>query len=607
MALLLKIDTYRRLGLVNIAQVAWYTFRLKSGWFKKSLTIRPSINGPFFAPLSQEKLNDLSAKYAGATLLNAPQLFGWVNMHLDSPPNWLYSDLSQQSLPNTQQHWSDISDFASGVGDIKGIWEKSRFSWSVFFVQHYIKQQELAFLDSLNQWIQDWSLHNPVNQGANWKCAQEASLRVLHLASCALLLEQQKPSENLLLFITQHLQRIFPTLSYAKAQDNNHGTSEAAALFIGGSWLLQADPHSSDAKKWQAYGRRYLVERVNKLVMPDGSFSQYSATYHRLMLDTLNLVELFRLFLALPVFSKSYINRVQQAATWLRTITDSQTGDAANLGANDGAHILNFANVYYRDFRPTVELAFQLFSQASVFTDAGSTFMLNLFSLKAKPAKLLAPSTKFSDGGFGVLRNVNAWCLLRVPVFNFRPGQADCLHLDLWHQGVNLLRDGGSYSYNTEQKWLNYFSGVEGHNTAQFDHRQPMPKVSRFLFGKWSQYSVFDVQARSMQAKYEDWQGAEHSRQVELTDNQIIIHDVLSGKFTQACLRWRLADLAWQVQNHSLITEKFQLSVSCSESLVSFTLAQGSESRYYGHKTPIPVLEVVVDKGAKITTIISWQ
>ena len=37
--------------------------------------------------------------------------------------------------------------------------------------------------------------------------------------------------------ITLHLVRIAATLPYAIAQDNNHGTSEAAALFIGGAWL----------------------------------------------------------------------------------------------------------------------------------------------------------------------------------------------------------------------------------------------------------------------------------------------------------------------------------------------------------------------------------
>jgi hypothetical protein len=172
---------------------------------------------------------------------------------------------------------------------------------------------------------------------------------------------------------------------------------------------------------------------------------------------------------------------------------------------------------------------------------------------------------------------------------------------------VNILRDAGSYSYNTEQKWLSYFSGVEGHNTVQFDQRQPMPKVSRFLYGKWPKYRFFEVHSQKMKVEYVDWKNAEHSRDVELLDKQLIIKDTLSGQFSQACVRWRLADLAWQVQGQSLLADDMQLSISSSESLISFTLAQGNESRYYGQKTPIPVLEVLVANNIQITTIISWN
>lgn len=47
--------------------------------------------------------------------------------------------------------------------------------------------------------------------------------------------------------------------------------------------------------------------------------------------------------------------------------------------------------------------------------------------------------------------------MLRYPRFRFRPSQADALHLDLWLEGRNLLRDAGTYSYNTESAWLSYF------------------------------------------------------------------------------------------------------------------------------------------------------
>lgn len=607
MSLLLKIDTYRRLGLGNIAHAAWYTLRLKLGWFKKTLLIRPPIDGTFFQPVPENKLEYLSQKYTDFELLNTPQLFGWVDIDIDTLPNWLYSILSGKSLHKNNQHWSDISDFDSGVGDIKGVWEVSRFSWAIFFVQHYIKGQQQAPLDNLNQWIKDWSLHNPANQGPNWKCAQETSLRVLHLAACSLLLEQRKPTESLSRFITEHLRRIFPTLGYAKAQDNNHGTSEAAALFIGGSWLLTVDENSIEAKKWQTYGRRYLSERVNKLIMPDGSFSQYSATYHRLMLDTLSLVELWRRFLSLDQFTGDYLRRVQKATFWLGSITDSVSGDVPNLGANDGAHILNFSNVGYRDFRPTVELASQLFNACSVFNNDGSKFVIQLFNLQGSLSQSSFGTTQFLDGGYATLHSKNVWCLLRVPTFKFRPGQADCLHLDFWCHGENVLTDAGSFSYNTEQKWLDYFSGVEGHNTVQFDARQPMPKVSRFLYGKWLKYSRFEVNSKTIVAEYTDWKKASHKREVELQDNQIIIKDNVSGVFEHACLRWRLADKQWKVQKNALKSDNMMISVVTSEAIDSFNLVQGAESRYYAKKVAIPVLEIKVSKSTQIKTIISWK
>ena len=45
--------------------------------------------------------------------------------------------------------------------------------------------------------------------------------------------------ELLVQIVRQHLARINANIRYAIAQRNNHATSEAAALFIGGNWLLK--------------------------------------------------------------------------------------------------------------------------------------------------------------------------------------------------------------------------------------------------------------------------------------------------------------------------------------------------------------------------------
>jgi hypothetical protein len=601
---LLTFSTYFALGLPNLFRVLYYRIKLKSGFYKIKMPIGESQIGPFYAVPNTPSIFNSRTQTSEDNTFN---LFGWLKISSLQVPNWHQSVLTKAVHQKAKQHWSGISDFDSGVGDIKGIWELSRFSWVLTFGLKYGATKDIIWLQKINQWIQDWSSHNPSNQGANWKCAQEASFRILHMAATSLVINQLKPNAAMALLITSHLKRISPTLSYAKAQDNNHGTSEGAALYVGGTWLLLADPEDLQARKWCDAGRAYLHERVARLIEQDGTFSQYSVTYHRLMMDTLSLVELWRKRLDMPKFSKSYVCSLRAATKWLLIFIDTASGDTPNLGANDGAHILNFSGAPVRDFRPSAELSCQLFLQKTAFSSVESKVIREMFDLYANHQFVWPNTEKLVNGGYGIIRSHSAFCVLNVPNFRFRPSQADMLHLDFWLKGENLLKDAGSFSYNTQPKWLTYFSGVEGHNTVQFDNRQPMPKLSRFLYGKWPKFRVFDVKQQSMQVEYVDWKNAVHARTVELVGNQLIIKDTLSGQFNQACLRWRLADLDWQVQGHSLLTQQIQLSISSSESLTSFTLARGFESRYYGKKTPIPVLEIVVANSTQITTIISWN
>lgn len=610
MTLWIKADAYRRLGLINLFRALWYRLKLKSGHFEKQLPVGDSVTGSFYAPTDFSKAK-IKARREVVKETDDTTLFGWHALSLGQLPDWHRSVLNENSLENNHQHWSLIADFSSGVGDIKGVWEPSRFTWILNLVANYLSTQDIKDLETLNNWVTDWSEQNPVNSGANWKCAQEASFRVMHLAAGALLLEQRTPSNPMAKIVKQHLQRIAPTLGYAKAQDNNHGTSEAAAMFVGASWLLQIEPEDTELQFWYRMGREYLAERMLRLVMSDGSFSQYSVTYHRVMLDTYSLAELWRRYLALPAFPKSVIERAAKAARWLYLLTEPESGDAPNLGTNDGAHILNYLDVEYRDFRPTVELASMLFADRTAYSGSLHQGLCHLFSLPTHQRMLSKPKVKaFRRGGYGLLFSEHAWCCLRVPTFQFRPAQADNLHLDLWVKGQNVLRDGGSYSYNTEQKWLDYFNQGEGHNTVQFDNRQSMPKVSRFLFGQWPQYSQFSVSVegkeRHLQAAYTDWKGAVHKRQVILTPSQLTVVDEIDHFSEIACLRWRLSPGDWQVEGNTITLEGIRIEVSANVPIQRLALAKGYESRYYGRKKAVPVLEVDVKQNAQITTTIHW-
>jgi hypothetical protein len=412
--------------------------------------------------------------------------------------------------------------------------------------------------------------------------------------------------------IRNHCKRIAPTMAYAIGQANNHGTSEAAALFIGGTWLSFSDG-DAQARKWASIGRRWLEDRASTLILEDGTFSQYSAVYHRLMLDTYSLVEVWRREHSLPPFSKRLQERLSSASRWLFQLIDEKTGDVPNLGANDGAQILQLTDAPFRDFRPSVQLATALFCNRRAFPDvshcAEQLRWLNVIcpELAAEKQK----SESFDQGGFHLLRSGSVFAVLRYPRFRFRPSQADVMHLDLFVDGTNLLRDGGTFSYNPLDASDMYFQGCESHNTVQFDGRSMMPRLSRFLLGAWPKPDTVQmVQASDQQisasASYSDHVGAHHARHVELNDYSLSCVDQLSGRATTAVIRWRLQPGNWQIHENTALYGRWSLAVSANAGDFKMFMTEGLESRHYLEKSIIPVVEIHCSVPATIRTEIRF-
>lgn len=607
MSLRLKILTAWRLGPLNIARVATYKLGVRSGLNPVRRLAASAATTPFFYP------------YGGERVTIPPRDGWWCHREAyglslgeldDAVPDWHAHSLTGVRA-DAERPWWQLPDFNPELGDIKGVWEASRFDWVLACAQRAVAGNPDG-LSRLNAWLEDWMEHNPPYRGMNWKCGQEASIRVMHLVMAALILGQmQRPAPGLVELVALHLQRIAPTLQYAMAQDNNHGTSEAAALFIGGSWL-RAQGHFR-GRRLEKAGRKWLENRVGRLIESDGTFSQYSVNYHRVMLDTLCMAEVWRRHLELPAFSSRFYRQAVAATGWLANLVDADTGDAPNLGANDGARLLPLSDTDYRDYRPSVQLASVLFAEAKAYAEDGSW---NL-PLKWLGIDLPAPTRDwqsgrhYEKGGLAVMRQGAAMALLRYPRFRFRPAQSDLLHLDLWHNGENLLRDGGSFSYNAEAKWQTYFPGAAAHNTVQFDGRDQMPRLGRFLFGAWPRVRDLeplteDEGGLRFAAGYRDWNGVSHHRRVRLAEARLEVTDRLVGFAHKAVLRWRLPPGDWQWQGEALTDGRRRLTVTGSAPIVRRELIEGWESRYYSQKTPLPVLEVELHESATLTTELTF-
>jgi hypothetical protein len=617
--------TALRLGVFQVARVLLYRMCKRAGVYRLLLPSRKAVPLEFRSDSSHDAAPPFVPWAERAVLAEADELVrGRMNFfsahaqEIGNPPDWFLNPFEKKRHPQSARHWSQIADFSSEAGDIKVIWEMSRFSWAPVLARAWRISGEKRHLSALQMWMQDWRRCNPPNTGPNWMCGQETSIRLINvLLALRLAGLEENAGPGVMAFVAAHCRRVEHTTLYAAAQDNNHATSEAAGLFVGGSWLARhgGDGERGRGRRWAEKGRKLIESRISRLISPDGSFSQHSLTYHRVMLDTLSVAEAWRRNAEEAPFKAEFYKRAAAATRWLGAVIDPASGDGPNLGANDGAHPYRLDGSAYRDFRPSLQLASLLFIGRAALPpgpwDEPAAWLGVSAESSERPWLDDLTSAVFPDGGYVVMRNRSGIrMLLRAPTARFRPAHADALHLDLWWKGKNLLRDGGTYAYASGAVSQALASAV-GHNTQEFDGHDQMPRLGLFLYGGWVRVAgelaiATSVAGQSWAGSYTDVWGAQHERAVTLGEDALLVRDRVQGFKHIAVLRWRLAPGNWSQNETGCASTLARLRVESSVPIRRMSLESGWESRHYLEKSAVPVLEVeVAQSPAVLTTTIS--
>ena len=111
-----KVETAHQLGYRNIFDVVAYRLLLKLGIHPVQKINRTACSGPFFKQIRKptSKAQSISSK-------NPEYLsFGWYPSPLgDHPPNWHKNPFNGQTFHDSEEPWWKLSDFKSGIEDIK--------------------------------------------------------------------------------------------------------------------------------------------------------------------------------------------------------------------------------------------------------------------------------------------------------------------------------------------------------------------------------------------------------------------------------------------------------------------------------------------------------
>jgi hypothetical protein len=477
------------------------------------------------------------------------------------PPDWMLNPFSG-GRHDAAKHWCDTPTFSPALGDIKDVWEPSRFGCAFWLVRAYALTGDEKYPEAFWDLFESWCRQNPPNMGPNWKCGQETALRTM--AWCFALFGLWKSPAtrddrivNMVKMIAVQADRIAGNIAYAVSQKNNHALSEAVGLVT--TALLF--PEFRKADRWQAIGRRVLEQEIPRQIYDDGSYVQQSMNYHRVMLhDCIWIIRLAELN-GEPL-SRSSTDRVAKAGEFLFEMLDTTNGRVPNYGANDGALVLPLTACDYTDYRPTTQAArYQATRRPVLAAGPWNEMAVWLFGadvLAAPRTTAAAASRRFDAGGYYTLRVGGSWCMIRCHSYRDRPGHVDMLHVDLWHRGVNLLGDSGTYKYFVPENPAieRTLRDIQGHNTVEIDGTGPLDMASRFLWLPWPK-------ARCLEHCVGLWRGEHyaydrppwhvvHRRTVESDDGTTWrITDELSGSGEHAVsLRWHLAEGAWRTTEH---------------------------------------------------------
>ncbi len=644
------ITSIRYFGIYPVLLGAWHRAARKTGYLKRKFpltdwsgldlsyfTDRAMTSGELrglvcdadFFPVKEARSHkNIISELAGtgcrageiANAITKGQFRYFSAMHVDmgQPVNWHRNPFSGAEWP-ADTHWCDTNYFSDDLGDIKLVWEISRFSWAFDLVRAYTLTDDPKYVQAFWELFEHWLDGNQPYRGANWSSGQECALRIM--AWCFALhgfldapASTEERVKKLLLAIAVHGERIEKFISHAIRQKTNHAITEAAGLYTIGTLF----PFFKKAHQWRRLGKRILEREGLRQIYNDGGYLQHSMNYHRLMLHTyiwsLRLAELNN-----DSFSDDLKDRIGKSAEFLYQMQDPQTGRVPNYGANDGALILPLNACDYLDYRPVVQSCRYLLHRERVFErgpwDEDLLWLFGPGALNAAVADRQRSSARFSAGGYYTLRAENSWAMVRCHTYCGRVGHVDPLHLDLWADGINLLRDCGTYAYFApdEPQLEYYFKSIWAHNTVIVDDASPLRLVSRFVWLPWPKAELvqFDIGTDRI-----EWEGRHfaysrsphkviHSRKivVETKRNRWEIGDELLGAGRHRLeLRWHLPPEVEVCDTDSQsvrvrLTSSWRLEVKCpgriDVELLKSSHNGGWESLYYAHKQPISTLSVV--------------
>jgi len=465
-------------------------------------------------------------------------IFNLKNFNFGKQINWHLDPLTNKEW--LAKHWSLININNQEMGDIKYCWQLNRFQHFYILGRAYWITNDEKYAQEFISQTNDWIKNNHPEMGVNWLSSLELSVRLISwvwafyffINSPAFTSEFLKKYLKTIYLMTRHIEKNINLAKYCIR--NDHYIGEATALFIIGTTF----PEFKESKKWQKKGWQIINQEIIKQVYDDGVFSMLSPIYQRFVMEfyllAFKLAELNEI--NIPATSKGKIEKM----TWFISSLINKNGKVPSFGENDSSKLFILGNHKFDDFYPILENSAMIIADKSIENKEICEESFWLFGHKYLEKKhnkdfyKLKTNESFLEGGYHILKNKKNKIIFRCGSNKNGYGHADMLHFTLETDGSPILLDNGTYLYNAEKKWRDYFKGTRTHNTVVVDEQDQMINWRKFRWLYLTKAKLINfVENKYIEGEHLGYARFKHPvihrRAVSLKENRIVINDKFAG------------------------------------------------------------------------------
>lgn len=638
---------YNRLRLMSLGEILYRLKRLSWQLFakttrnyyeehykrtaSKTTRIVDMIGQVRFYGLDDINQADISEPWTSNAIANADKLldhqyscYGIDKVDLGKEIKWNREYKRNIDTPLEFAPWMDYRDTAK-YGHFKYFWELGRFQHLITFAKVYSLTGKEKYAQEVSNQIKSFVKQCPYLLGVHWTMAMETGLRLISITWIVAFMKEylKKDIETCSLIeeiIRSHIDYTAKNLSLHSSA-NNHLIGEITGLFIAG--VCFGDVKGITKHKQKAYDM--LCKEINLQFHSDGVNREQTTHYH---------VSCYNCFLLAGIlgrdnglnFPKEYWKTLEKGAEFICSLSN-EDNSIFNIGDSDGGKTIVLSDSDYNQVQSLLSTTAALFKRSD-FKSKAKFFDEMSFWLLGKKGKATfsdlasdnnpGGSKKFEEGGYYILQS-NGPSNPKI-IFDCGPlgfgdiaahGHADSLSFMLYAYNREFFIDPGTYIFEAENPYRNYFRSTAAHNTITVDDMDQSEMKGPFL---WNDKAISHIEEwvdTEEHVRVVGWHDGyrrltdpvNHRRSIELDklNGIVTINDSIEAKaIHEVCQNFHLAPECQAIQTENNcwdIINKGKMIKLIIDNQFRSQLVRGNEdpicgwaSESYDNKVPINTL-----------------